>query len=229
MVFHWSLSDRKSPQVSRILLSIQADLNKAIVWMISTRPLISLSFSLCTNLLVTVPSAPITIGISVTFMFHSFFNSLKRSRNSSLFSASFSFALWSAGTVDCLTGSIFLLTMIRSGHLAEIRWSKCTSKSHRIFCISFSRMGFGLSVYHLFVWSNLNFLHNSQWSTLPTQLCLVLYSFCVNLLHLITMIISSLSLYRLNLLFCCLLSILALKHSLWRCFVLLLEEIQFFS
>ena len=41
MVFHWSLSDSKSPYVSRTLLSILADLNDAIVWMVSTRPPIS--------------------------------------------------------------------------------------------------------------------------------------------------------------------------------------------
>ena len=51
-----------------------------------------------TNPLVTVPKAPITIGIIVTSMFHSFFNSLARSRYLSLFSHSFSFILWSAET-----------------------------------------------------------------------------------------------------------------------------------
>ena len=50
-------------------------------------------------------------------------------------------------------------------------------------CVSLPRIDDGLCIYHLFVWSNLNFLHNSQWITLPTQLCLVLYSFCANLLH----------------------------------------------
>ena len=39
MVFHWNLSDSKSPQVSRTLLSILGDLNNAVVWMVSTRPL----------------------------------------------------------------------------------------------------------------------------------------------------------------------------------------------
>ena len=41
--FYWSLSDSKSPQVSRNLLSILADLNNAVVWIVSTRPLISKS------------------------------------------------------------------------------------------------------------------------------------------------------------------------------------------
>ena len=72
MVFHWSLSDSKCPQVSRTLLSILAVLNKVVVWMVSTRPVISKFTSPFQNPLVTVPKAPITIGIIVTFMFHSF-------------------------------------------------------------------------------------------------------------------------------------------------------------
>ena len=72
MVSHGSLSDNKSPPLSRTILSILADLNNAAVWMISTRPLISKFSSPCTNPLVTVPREPITIGIIVTFMFHSF-------------------------------------------------------------------------------------------------------------------------------------------------------------
>ena len=47
------------------------------------------------------------------------------------------------------------------------------SKSHRSLCVSFSRTDSGLCIYHLFVWSNLNFLHNSQWITLPAQSCQV--------------------------------------------------------
>ena len=98
MVFHWSLSDSKSPQVSRTLLSILVVLNNAVVWMVSTCPPTSKSSSPFSNPLVIVPNAPITIGIIVTCMFHSFFNSLARSRYLSFFSHSFSFILWSAGT-----------------------------------------------------------------------------------------------------------------------------------
>ena len=47
--------------------------------------------------LVTVPNAPITIGIIVTCMLHSFFNSLARSRYLSFFSHSFNFILWLTG------------------------------------------------------------------------------------------------------------------------------------
>ena len=59
-------------QVSGTLLSILANLNNAVVWMVSTRPLISKFSSPCTNPLMTVQRAPITIGISNTFMVHIF-------------------------------------------------------------------------------------------------------------------------------------------------------------
>ena len=123
--------------------------------------------------------------IIVTLMFHSFFNSLARSRYSSLFSYSFNFTLWSTGTAKSTILQVlsFLFIIIRCGHLAEIRWSVCMSKSKRSLCVSFSETDSGLSIYHLFVWSNFNFLHNSQLIILPTQSCLVLYSFCANLLH----------------------------------------------
>ena len=124
MVFHWSLSDSKSPQVSGTLLSILAVLNNAVVWMVSTRPQTSKSSSPFNNPLVTVPKAPITTSIIVTFMFHSFFNSLARSRYLFFFSRSFSFILWTAGTAkSTLLHILFFLWLIiiRSGLLAEIR------------------------------------------------------------------------------------------------------------
>ena len=140
-------------------------------------------------------------------MFHSFFNSLARSRYLSFFLHSFSFILWSAGTAKStiLQVLFFLLIIIRSGLLAEIRWSVCMSKSHRSLCVSFSWTDAGLCIYHLVVWSDLNFLHISQWITLINQSCLVLYSFCANLLHslILWLMVSSLSLYSLHLLFCC--------------------------
>ena len=69
----------KWQQVSRTLLSIIADLNYAVVWMVSNRLLISKPFSPSTNPLLTITSTPITIGIKITFIFHNFFSSLARS------------------------------------------------------------------------------------------------------------------------------------------------------
>ena len=77
MVSHWSLSDTKSPQVSSTIISILADLDNAIVWLVSTRPLISKFSSPFINPLVTVPRATFTNGITVTFMFHCFSVSLQ--------------------------------------------------------------------------------------------------------------------------------------------------------
>ena len=214
MVFHWSLSNSKSPQVSRTRISILAVLSNAVIWIVSIRPPTSKSSRPFNNPLVTVPNAPITIGTIITFMFHSFFNSLGRSRYLSFFSPSFRFILWSAGTAKSTILQILFLLLItmRSGLLAGIRWSVCMLKSHWSLCESFSRTGAGLCIYHLFVWSNWNFLHFSQWISLPTQSCLALYSFCENLLHSLIMwlIVSSLSPHSLHLLFCCVLSILAL-------------------
>ena len=99
MVFHWSLNDSESHQVSRTLLSILAVLNNVVVWMVSTPLLISKSSGPFNNPLVTVSKAPIPNGIMTTFIIHSFFfNSLARSWYLSFFLFSFNFILRSAGT-----------------------------------------------------------------------------------------------------------------------------------
>ena len=85
MVCHWSSSDSNSPQVSRTRLRILAVLTNAVVWIVSTRPPTSKSSRPFNNPLLIVPNAPITIGTIVTFMFHSFSNSLARSRYLSFF------------------------------------------------------------------------------------------------------------------------------------------------
>ena len=216
MVFHWSLSDSKSSQVSRNRLSILVVLGNAVVGRVSTRPPTSKLARPFNNPLVTVPNAPITIGTIVTFMFHSFFLFQFSSEVEVLILLfpflQIYFVVRRDSKVYNFADSLFLLIIMRSGLLARIRWSVCMLKSHMSLCESFSRTGAGLCIYHLFVWSDWNFLHISQWITLPTQSCLALYSFCANLLHLLMMwlIVSSLSPHSLHLLFCCVLSILAL-------------------
>ena len=95
MVFHRSLSDSMSPQVSWTLLSILVDLYTAVVWMVCTCSLISKFSSPFNNPLGIVPSAPTTIGITVPFLFAIFFSSRARFRYLFLFSPSFNFILWS--------------------------------------------------------------------------------------------------------------------------------------
>ena len=207
MVFHWGLSDRKSSQVSRTLLSILAVLNNAFVCIVSIRPSTSKSSSPFSNLLVTVPKAPITIGTIVNFIFHSFFQ--------------FS----SKVEVLILLLTFFQFYSVRLG-------DPCVCQSPIGVYVLFSRTGAGLCIYHLFVWSNLNFFHISLWLTLPTQLCLVLYSFCANLLHSIIMWLIVLSCHRIVYIWYFVESYLFLlwyDWFLWRCFVLLLGEILFLS
>ena len=81
MLFHRSLRDSKSLKVSLTFLSILANLNNVVVCMVSPPPPFSYFQVSIPILLVTVPRAPIIIGITVTFMFHSFFSSLARSRH----------------------------------------------------------------------------------------------------------------------------------------------------
>ena len=123
MVFHWVMSDSKFPQVSRTLLSILTVLNYVVVWMVYHRPPTSKSSSPFSNDLVTVTKAPITIGIIVSCMFHSFINSLARSRYLSFFSH---FSVLFYGQLEQQSRQFckfsFLLIIIRSSLLAEIRW-----------------------------------------------------------------------------------------------------------
>ena len=77
MIFHWSLSDSKSPQVSCTLLSIMADLSNAVVWVVSSRPFISKFYSFFIKHLITEPRVLITTGVTITLMFHSFFQFLQ--------------------------------------------------------------------------------------------------------------------------------------------------------
>ena len=114
-------ADSKSPQNARTLPSILADLNNAVVWMVSNRLLIYM-FS---------PPVPF-FGDCTEYAnynwyyrhFHVpqfFFNSLASSTYLPLFSPLFSFTQWSVlfGRFSFLL--LLLLTISRSGRLAEIR------------------------------------------------------------------------------------------------------------
>ena len=161
MVFHWSLSDIESPQVSRTLLSILAVLNNAVVWMVSTRHPTSKSSSPFNNPLVTVPKALITIGIIITFMFQSFFSSLARFRYLSFFSLSLFCGQSGLQCPQFCKFSFFVdyYKVWSSGRDLVIRlYVKVPYK----LCVSFSRTDAWLCIYHLLVRSNFNFLHISQ-------------------------------------------------------------------
>ena len=108
-----------------------ADLNNIVIWMVSTRPVISKPSSPCTNPLVTVPRVPIPIGIIITFMFHSFFNSLARSRYLSLFSHSFNFTLWSVRTAK---STLLILNRFLYAGPKMKEGSECIHSMYVCFC-----------------------------------------------------------------------------------------------
>ena len=143
MVFHLSLSDSKSPQVSRTRLRILAVLSNAVVWIVSTRPPTSKSSRPFNNPFVIVPNAPITISTIVTFM------SQFPSKVEVLILLFTFFQIYSVVSRDSKVGNFtdyLFFIIIRSGLLAGIRWSVCMLKSHRSLCESFSRTGAGLCI-----------------------------------------------------------------------------------
>ena len=73
MVFHWSLSNSKSLQVSRARHRILAVLSNAVIWIVFTRPPTSKSSRPFNNPLVIVPEALISIGTIVYFHVPQFF------------------------------------------------------------------------------------------------------------------------------------------------------------
>ena len=135
MAVHWVLSD-KSLQIFRILLSILCDLNNVVVWIVSTRPLISKPSSSLTKPLLSVPRPP------MIFQFLNFFNSLARSR---YFSVSFKFTVWSTGTANHTIHQVrfFLLNNI-------IFWPRLGDLFVSQNPVSFSGRGSGLCIYHLY-------------------------------------------------------------------------------
>ena len=134
MVSHWSFNDCKSFQVSRNFLSILSDLNNAVVWMVSY-PLISMSYSSLLNFW-GLPQVyqPYLVSLSPSCSIE--------------FNRFFFFVL---------------LTITWSGRLAATWWSVCISKSQKNLCATFSRTFSKLCIKQLFGWSNLNFLHNTEW------------------------------------------------------------------
>ena len=125
MIVHWSLSDSKSSQVSRTLLSILAVLSNAIFLMVSTRSPTSKSVSPFNYDLFTIPKASITIGIIVTFIFHSFFFQFPGKGETLILLFPF-LQFYSVvsrySKVDNFASSLFLSSInIRSGLLAEIK------------------------------------------------------------------------------------------------------------
>ena len=107
MNFGWSLSDSKSPQVSRSILSILADLNNAVVWIISTRPLPNLPVPVLV-LSWLYRTYQFSFGGTVIFMFYSFFQFFSKVYVLIYLFAFFQFTLWSVGTAKSTMRQVLL-------------------------------------------------------------------------------------------------------------------------
>ena len=89
--------DNKSRQISGTLLNNLVDFNSTVVRLVSLIPQISRFRNLFSRLLGIIRRAPITFGITVTFISSDFFSSLAKSSYLATFSFSFIFTLWSNG------------------------------------------------------------------------------------------------------------------------------------
>ena len=152
MVFHWSLSDFKSPQVTRTFLSIRANFNTAVVWMIFHWPSVH-PFSFLGlwemfqgHQLQLVSSLPSTA-----------FSELRQDPNIGLFFCLPSlFTQWSAGMAKSTNDKFFffwLINMRKSPRILCVLVSKTDSCLHIIIIQIVERTSFSQGVeYPVFFW-----------------------------------------------------------------------------
>ena len=140
--------------------------------MVSTCPLISKSLSSYTSPLVTMLSALIISGITVTYIFSSF---SPFSSKVSVLITLFAFIVLSSGQPDRKSrlfgrSSFFLFLFFFFFFffcllLGLVVWPRFGDLFYLKISKNFLRLIFwtdsGLCIYHLFVWPNLNFLHKS--------------------------------------------------------------------
>ena len=111
------------------------------------------------------PSAPYTIGITVTLMLHRFFQFCCKVQVL-IFLISFSFTLWSAWTANSQFGSFsFLFNDYDYVRLSGRNLGICLYfKIPENLCVAYTRTDSDLCIYHLVEWSNFNFLPSSSGS-----------------------------------------------------------------
>ena len=113
MVFYLSLSDSKSSQVSRTLLNILVDFIWAVVWMLSTLPIIPIlsCFFFLSKFLGYYSEGSINDWYHRHLYISQIFCFLARSKYFFRFSPSFTFVLWSAGTAKFTTWQILFFLL----------------------------------------------------------------------------------------------------------------------
>ena len=159
----------------KTLRNILTDLINALVWMVSACLLISKSSSPFTKPLGIVPSVPLTIGITVTFMLHIFLVLWQGLGTYLSFHFLFSLVRWYSKVSFQQVLFFFFFYWESLGLVIWLRLGDLfVSQNPRKFCVSHSP-GRILGCEYT------TCLHNYQWITFRTQTSLVLYSFCANL------------------------------------------------
>ena len=106
--------------------SVFSPLNNAVVWIVSVRPAISNSSSPFIKPLEIGPSAPFTNGITVIFMFHTFYSSLVSFKYLSLILPSFQSAIRQDSKVHDSAVYFYLFyycySFIRAFQISVSRW-----------------------------------------------------------------------------------------------------------
>ena len=163
MVSHWSLSDSKSPHVFMTLLSILADINNAILWMVSTRPLNSKLSSPFINSFGDSTDRTNYHWYNCHFHIPQFFQFPNKVKLLIFLFVFFQFysVVSQDSKVHNPTSSLFLMTITRSGRLDEIRWSVCISKSQWSWCVSIFQVRFWVVLIPLVHMIKFQFLLNS--------------------------------------------------------------------
>ena len=123
MFLYWSLSDSKSSQVSRTLLSILAVLNNAVIWIVSTRLPTSKSSRPFNNPFVYCAKSTYHNWYNRHFHVPQLFQFSSKVEVLILLFTFFQFysVVSRDSKVDNFANSLFLLVIIRSGLLAEIK------------------------------------------------------------------------------------------------------------
>ena len=121
MVFHWSLSDNKSPGLFSVFCPILTVLSFGWSSLVFLFPILPVSLPVLWWLYQADQLQLVSPSLSCSIVFFSF---LARSRHFYFF-PSFNFTLWSAWMAKSTIRQVlcFLLTIAWSGLLAEIRWS----------------------------------------------------------------------------------------------------------
>ena len=139
MVFHWSLSDSKSPQFSWTLLSILADFNNTVVYMVSILPLFSNSSHFFPSFWRLFQVYQLQLVASLLLCSNNIFSCQARSKHLYIFLFSFLFTLKSVRTAKSIWWQGLFPLLINTGFVlhSRIRWSVCILKFQRILSDSF--------------------------------------------------------------------------------------------